>query len=153
MAAHGEINLSFRRGSDVKERLIGAALFACAALSTLVTVGIVGVLVTESLSFFRAVSVVEFLTGTTWTPLFQDKNFGILPLTFKDPEDYSTIKQGDDVVVKDVKKLLAAGETEIPVQVGDQEILTEIDISERQREHLLAGGTLNLVRQQLAETA
>ncbi|MEQ9397779.1 MAG: phosphate ABC transporter permease subunit PstC [Longimicrobiales bacterium] len=72
--------LSFRRSRNVKERLIGVALFACAAISTLVTVGIVGVLVTESFTFFRQVSVVEFLTNTQWTPLFQDANFGIMPL-------------------------------------------------------------------------
>lgn len=72
--------LSFRRSRNVKERLIGVALFACAAISTLVTVGIVGVLVTESFTFFRQVSVVEFLTNTEWTPLFQDANFGIMPL-------------------------------------------------------------------------
>lgn len=72
--------LSFRRSRNLKERLIGVALFACAAISTLVTVGIVGVLVTESFTFFRQVSVVEFLTNTQWTPLFQDANFGIMPL-------------------------------------------------------------------------
>ncbi len=80
MASSQELDLSFRRGSDVKERLIGAALFACAALSTLVTVGIVVVLVTQSIPFFRAVPLGEFLTGTEWTPLFQDPRFGILPL-------------------------------------------------------------------------
>jgi phosphate transport system permease protein len=73
-------DLSSQRGTDFKERLIGGALFVCAALSTLVTLGIVAVLVTESLAFFRQVSLVEFLTSTEWTPLFQEKNFGILPL-------------------------------------------------------------------------
>ena len=73
-------DLSSQRGTDLKERLIGGALFVCAALSTLVTLGIVVVLLTESLAFFRQVSLVEFLTSTEWTPLFQEKNFGILPL-------------------------------------------------------------------------
>jgi phosphate transport system permease protein len=73
-------DLSSQRGTDLKERLIGGALFVCAALSTLVTLGIVAVLLTESLAFFRQVSLVEFLTSTEWTPLFQEKNFGILPL-------------------------------------------------------------------------
>lgn len=80
-------------------------------------------------------------------------NFGILPLTFKNPEDYAAIKQGDKVVIKDVKKRLAAGDTEIPVEIEGREILTEIDISDRQRQHLLAGGTLNFVRQQLDSAA
>ena len=38
------------------------------------------VLLVESLSFFAVVSPVEFLTGTRWTPLFQEKHFGVLPL-------------------------------------------------------------------------
>lgn len=62
------------------EVLIGGGLFACAALSTLVTVGIVVVLISETLVFFREVPVLEFLTGTEWTPQFADKNFGVLPL-------------------------------------------------------------------------
>ncbi len=80
-------------------------------------------------------------------------NFGILPLTFKNPEDHAAFKQGDDVVIKDIKKKLAAGETTFSVRIGNRDILTEIDISERQRQHLLAGGTLNFVRQQLDAVA
>lgn len=65
---------------SVGEVVIGGVLFVCAALSTLVTVGIVVVLVSETLVFFQEVPVLEFLTGTEWTPLFADKNFGVLPL-------------------------------------------------------------------------
>ena len=72
--------LSFKRTRNVKEQVIGALLFLCAAISTLVTVGIVAVLLTETISFFRIVSPVEFFTGTEWTPLFQDAQFGVLPL-------------------------------------------------------------------------
>lgn len=75
-----EASLSFRRGRDLRERLIGAALFLCAALSTLVTVGVVAVLLTESLAFFRQVPLSEFLTGTRWEPMFQEPRFGVLPL-------------------------------------------------------------------------
>lgn len=62
------------------EWLIERALFLCAALSVAVTVGIVAVLAVESASFLREVSLVEFLTGTEWTPLFANKRFGVLPL-------------------------------------------------------------------------
>ena len=79
-AIAGPAALSSRRNRDLKERLIGAVLFLCAAISTLVTVGIVAVLLGESLLFFREVSLVDFLTDTRWTPLFQDPHFGILPL-------------------------------------------------------------------------
>jgi phosphate transport system permease protein len=55
-------------------------LFLCALVSTLVTVGIVVVLVKETVGFFQEVSIVEFLTETRWTPLFSEKHFGIMPL-------------------------------------------------------------------------
>jgi phosphate transport system permease protein len=44
------------------------------------TFGIIGVLLEETVLFFRQVSILEFLTGTRWTPLFADKSFGVLPL-------------------------------------------------------------------------
>ncbi len=62
------------------ERLIEAVLFAAAALSVLTTVGIVYVLVSESIHFFSHVSIVDFLTDTQWTPLFDDAHFGIMVL-------------------------------------------------------------------------
>ena len=37
-------------------------------------------LTSESISFFKEVSIIEFLTNKEWTPLFVKKNFGILPL-------------------------------------------------------------------------
>lgn len=63
-----------------KERVIGFVLFLCAAVSVLVTVGIVLVLLRETVGFFREVSIREFLTDTRWTPLFREKHFGIAPL-------------------------------------------------------------------------
>jgi phosphate transport system permease protein len=63
-----------------KERLIGAALFLCSAVTILTTLGIVAVLLVESVAFFRQVSALEFFTETRWTPLFTEKHFGILPL-------------------------------------------------------------------------
>jgi phosphate transport system permease protein len=63
-----------------KERLIGAALFLCSAVTILTTLGIVVVLLFESMAFFRHVSIIEFVTSTRWTPLFRPQHFGILPL-------------------------------------------------------------------------
>ncbi|NIP58110.1 MAG: phosphate ABC transporter permease subunit PstC [Gemmatimonadetes bacterium] len=68
------------RARDRKEAVVRWILFACAALSALVTLGIVLVLLRETVGFFQEVSVVEFLTDTRWTPLFREKHFGILPL-------------------------------------------------------------------------
>ncbi len=55
-------------------------LFLAAALSIAIIVGILLVILSESLQFFRQVSIVEFLTDTRWTPLFEDAHYGILPL-------------------------------------------------------------------------
>jgi phosphate transport system permease protein len=63
-----------------REWIIEGILFACAASSVLVTLGIVGVLVFESWTFFTNVSIVSFLTDTMWTPLFADARYGIMPL-------------------------------------------------------------------------
>jgi phosphate transport system permease protein len=63
-----------------RERLVGIILTAFSMVSIITTVGIVAVLLYESLGFFSEVSPVEFLTGTKWTPLFQPQHFGVLPL-------------------------------------------------------------------------
>jgi phosphate ABC transporter permease protein PstC len=68
------------RTRAVVEGAIERALAACAALSILVTAGIVVVLAWEALAFFREVSPLAFLTGRTWTPLFLNPQFGVLPL-------------------------------------------------------------------------
>ncbi len=60
--------------------MIERLLFCCSLLSLLTTAGIIFVLVSESIGFFKEVSVIQFLTDTQWTPLFTNKHFGILPL-------------------------------------------------------------------------
>jgi phosphate transport system permease protein len=65
---------------NVSERLIEGLLMMAAAVSVLTTLGIVYVLVSESIHFFTHVSVVDFLTDTQWTPLFDDAHFGIMVL-------------------------------------------------------------------------
>jgi len=62
------------------ERLIEFLLLAAAALSVFTTAGIILVLAVETIEFLRAVPIVEFLTGTEWTPLFANRHFGVLPL-------------------------------------------------------------------------
>jgi phosphate transport system permease protein len=62
------------------EWIIERALFLCAALSVLTTAGIVAVLAVETVGFLSEVSIIEFLTGTEWTPLFANPRFGVLPL-------------------------------------------------------------------------
>ena len=73
-------DLRWRAGRRVGEGVIAALLFLCGLVSVLTTVGIVVVLITESAGFFREVPLVDFLTGTRWSPLYSDQQFGILPL-------------------------------------------------------------------------
>lgn len=69
-----------RRQQYRRERLIIGMLFAAAASSVLITLGIVGTLVLEAAAFFAHVSMWAFLTDTVWTPLFAEPRYGILPL-------------------------------------------------------------------------
>jgi len=62
------------------ERVIEAGLLLAALSSIAITTAILYVLLSESVGFFRVVSLVDFLTDTMWTPLFADARFGILPL-------------------------------------------------------------------------
>lgn len=72
--------LTGKANRKISERLITALLATCAVLSIFTTVGIVVILLFEALRFFRDVSPVDFLFGTTWTALFKDGEFGVIPL-------------------------------------------------------------------------
>lgn len=63
-----------------KERFMEVLLMLCATVSIVTTLGILFVLLKDSIGFFSKVSLWEFLTDTQWTPLFEDAHFGILPL-------------------------------------------------------------------------
>jgi len=76
-------------------------------------------------------------------------NFGILPLTFKNPADYDVLSETSELKLEGVRRRIEQGDTEIPVRVDDREILTLLEISDRQRQSLLAGGMLSLVRREL----
>ncbi len=69
-----------RRRRRATERAIGGVLLLFSVISILTTLGIVVVLVEESVGFFLQVSPWEFLTGTRWAPLIRPQSFGILPL-------------------------------------------------------------------------
>jgi len=71
---------SSRLLTQVKEKTIESLLLFAAMTSVAITVGIVGILVYESTSFFVQISLWEFLTDRQWTPLFSEPHYGILPL-------------------------------------------------------------------------
>ncbi len=63
-----------------KEKIIEAGLALSAVITVLTTIGIIWVLLSQTIEFFSDVSLLDFVTDTQWTPLFADKHFGILPL-------------------------------------------------------------------------
>ena len=80
-------------------------------------------------------------------------NFGILPLEFTNPDDYDSIEQGDTISMAGVREAVASGATEIPIQVNGTEIMTQLEVSDRQRRNLVAGGVLNLAKAMPAPAA
>jgi phosphate transport system permease protein len=60
--------------------VVRVVLFLAAALSVFITASIVYVLLYDSILFFREVSIVDFLTDTEWTPVFERPRFGIITL-------------------------------------------------------------------------
>ncbi len=66
-----------RTASALYERLIEFSLFLCAFASVLTTVAIIFVLFSEAVfglsgsAFFSEVSVVEFFSGTRWSPIMK----------------------------------------------------------------------------------
>ncbi len=78
-------------------------------------------------------------------------NFGILPLTFENPEDYEKIESGDLIVVENVRESLRANKPLIIKDVTKGiEIKATYELSERQRRIILDGGLLNHVKQSVA---
>lgn len=73
----------YRQGNRKRywtERAVSSALFLAAFSSVAITMGIVGILVYESLTFFAHVPLWDFLTDSQWTPLFDDAHYGIASL-------------------------------------------------------------------------
>ena len=64
----------------VKERLIELMLLGCGMVAVFTTAAITLILVYESIGFFEFVSFWDFITGTVWSPLFANPQYGILPL-------------------------------------------------------------------------
>jgi phosphate transport system permease protein len=65
-----------RWGEDV----VKGVLALCALVSVATTLGIVVALLEPSLEFFSEISLVDFLTGSDWAPLFEPARFGVQPL-------------------------------------------------------------------------
>lgn len=62
------------------EQVMEGLLFLAAALAIAIVAGILYVVISEAAKFFIEVSPLEFVTSTTWTPLFDNPQYGIAPL-------------------------------------------------------------------------
>ena len=76
-------------------------------------------------------------------------NFGILPLVFKDPSDYEKLNKGSKIILEDIRNFIESNQKEIPVKYEGGTVTTILDVSERQRKFLLAGGALNYVKEKI----
>ena len=65
---------------NLKETIIEVILFLAAFSSLATSIGIMEVLILESVHFFEKVPLIQFLTDTVWSPLFADPRYGIIPL-------------------------------------------------------------------------
>lgn len=67
-------------------------------------------------------------------------NAGILPLVFADPQDYDRLEQGERLVIEDIHGGLQSGT--LLMQAGEKRVALKVELAERQKEILLAGGLL-----------
>jgi aconitate hydratase len=74
-------------------------------------------------------------------------NFGILPAVFQNPGDYAKIKAGDRLVVEKTQETVMK-ENVLSVRNAASGVIipVKIDLTERQRKMLLAGGLINLIK-------
>jgi len=73
-------------------------------------------------------------------------NFGIVPLTFENPEDYEVLKQGAAVEIPGIRHKISAGEKILTVLIDGKPVQAALEVSSRHREILVAGGLLNWAR-------
>ncbi|WP_255197506.1 aconitate hydratase [Halorarius litoreus] len=77
-------------------------------------------------------------------------NFGLLPLTFADPDDYEALEAGNRLRLTGLRESIARDEDETELTVVDEttgeEIPVILDVTERERKYLLDGGRLAHVR-------
>lgn len=75
-------------------------------------------------------------------------NFGIVPLTFADPDDYDRLGEGDTLRIADFRGAVRSRDTvTLTDDTTGREVLLRLDFTERQREILLAGGLLHYTKE------
>ena len=69
-----------RNRRKLGEGAIHGVLLACGLISVGTTIGIIVILSTETVNFFREVPIGDFFGDTSWAPHFMPQRFGIWPL-------------------------------------------------------------------------
>ncbi|MDX2239621.1 MAG: phosphate ABC transporter permease subunit PstC [Leptolyngbyaceae cyanobacterium bins.302] len=69
-----------KQSRDLREKAIEFVLFLAGFSCVAATFAIMEILISESVHFFKEVSIVEFFTSKDWSPLFDPPGYGILPL-------------------------------------------------------------------------
>ncbi|QEL12682.1 aconitate hydratase [Kushneria phosphatilytica] len=76
-------------------------------------------------------------------------NFGVLPLTFDNQDDYDSLESGDRLAFENIYDALGAGETlKVSVNDGERSVTLRHGLSKRQIEVLQAGGLIEWMKQQ-----
>ena len=77
-------------------------------------------------------------------------NIGILPLVFKQAEDYEKIAQGDTLTIKDAAAKLKSGASEFTVvnKTSGVSFTVLTEVSDRQKKYLAAGGLLEYTKRE-----
>ena len=80
-------------------------------------------------------------------------NFGIIPFTFDSPKVYDGIDEGNRLKIPRLRERIKRGESKIPVKnlTSNSIFKVNLDLSERSREIILAGGLLNLLNQKYSQ--
>lgn len=74
-------------------------------------------------------------------------NFGIIPLTFKNPEDYDKINEDDDIEISGFNDSIGTNDEILLLdKTTNEKIVLNLNATERQREILLSGGLLNYTK-------
>lgn len=73
-------------------------------------------------------------------------NNGILPMVFENEADYDKISLGDNLVIDNAREQVNAGKIVLKNKTKNEEYPVLIEVSERQKEMLQAGGLINLMR-------
>jgi phosphate transport system permease protein len=69
-----------RHRGALEGKIVHAIFFLCALVSIFTTVAILVSLLTETINFFKLVSIWDFLTGTRWSPILKPTSYGVLAL-------------------------------------------------------------------------